>query len=101
MAWQPRGMLEYLEKAFQQYKSGCSPDLADSSPVDQGTPPRVLTVVGWVALKVVRGVHHILHELDTLGVEWAPCIYCKGLVHYPVASSEMADCLHHLDCTYK
>jgi hypothetical protein len=77
----------------------CLPDLADNSLADQGTLLRVQTAVGWVALKVVQEVHHILCVLGTQGAERAPCIYCMGLVHYLVASLEMADCLHRLDCT--
>jgi hypothetical protein len=92
--------LHTCRKHSNHTRRECLPDLADNNLADQGTLLGVQAAVGWVALKVVREVQHILCVLGTQGAEWAPCIYCKGLVHYLVASLEMADCLRHLDCTY-
>jgi len=78
----------------------CIPDLAGNILVDQGILLGVLIVAGWVALKVVQEVHHILCVLGIQGAELAPCIDCTGLVHSLVACLEMAGCLYHPDCTW-
>jgi hypothetical protein len=90
-------MLAHLEGST--LITGCLPDLAGNILADQGTLLGALTVVDWVDLKVVQGVHHIPCVLGSRGAEWDPCSDYRDLVHYLVACLEMAGCLHHLDCT--
>lgn len=77
-------------KCFNQAIFKCLPDLDGNILADQGTLLEALTVVDWVVRKVAQEVRHNLYVLGSQGAEWAPCIYCKGPVHFLAACLEMA-----------